>query len=128
MPGKLPPQAPSDRAGWYVAARTASTTTAAASRLPSPARHQRHRLRRRGPDGSAAGGSPFPGWLTPGSVRAIRCLRSAVAGVTVTRGTDSRTVECTSMFQEFLAGGQVDAAVFALRPDYRAMLLAVDGL
>jgi DNA/RNA-binding domain of Phe-tRNA-synthetase-like protein len=30
--------------------------------------------------------------------------------------------------QEFLAGGQVDAAVFALRPDYRAMLLAVDGL
>src|SRR5262249_26864228 len=30
--------------------------------------------------------------------------------------------------QEFLAGGHVDAAVFALRPDYRAMLLAVDGL
>ncbi|MCW3840632.1 phenylalanine--tRNA ligase beta subunit-related protein [Micromonospora yasonensis] len=32
------------------------------------------------------------------------------------------------MLQEFLAGGQVDAAVFGLRPDYRAMLLAVDGL
>jgi len=32
------------------------------------------------------------------------------------------------MLQEFLAGGQVDPAVFALRPDYRAMLLAVDGL
>jgi DNA/RNA-binding domain of Phe-tRNA-synthetase-like protein len=32
------------------------------------------------------------------------------------------------MLQEFLAGGRVDAAVFALRPDYRAMLLAVDGL
>jgi DNA/RNA-binding domain of Phe-tRNA-synthetase-like protein len=32
------------------------------------------------------------------------------------------------MLQEFLAGGHVDAAVFALRPDYRAMLLAVDGL
>jgi DNA/RNA-binding domain of Phe-tRNA-synthetase-like protein len=30
--------------------------------------------------------------------------------------------------QGFLAGGHVDAAVFALRPDYRAMLLAVDGL
>ena len=30
--------------------------------------------------------------------------------------------------QEFLAGGEVDAAVFALRPDYRALLLAVDGL
>jgi DNA/RNA-binding domain of Phe-tRNA-synthetase-like protein len=32
------------------------------------------------------------------------------------------------MLQQFLAGGHVDAAVFALRPDYRAMLLAVDGL
>src|SRR5262249_26684005 len=30
--------------------------------------------------------------------------------------------------QEFLACGHVDAAVFALRPDYRAMLLAVDGI
>ena len=28
----------------------------------------------------------------------------------------------------FLAGAHVDPAVFALRPDYRAMLLAVDGL
>ena len=33
-----------------------------------------------------------------------------------------------AMLQEFLAGGQVDAAVFALRPDYRAMLLAVGGI
>ena len=33
-----------------------------------------------------------------------------------------------AMLQEFLAGGEVDAAVFALRPDYRAMLLAVDGI
>jgi DNA/RNA-binding domain of Phe-tRNA-synthetase-like protein len=32
------------------------------------------------------------------------------------------------MLEEFLAGGQVGAAVFALRPDYRAMLLAVDGI
>jgi DNA/RNA-binding domain of Phe-tRNA-synthetase-like protein len=32
------------------------------------------------------------------------------------------------MLQKFLADGHVDAAVFALRPDYRAMLLAVDGL
>ena len=30
--------------------------------------------------------------------------------------------------QEFLAGACVDAAVFALRPDYRALLLAVDGI
>ncbi len=32
------------------------------------------------------------------------------------------------MLEEFLAGGQVDATVFELRPDYRAMLLAVEGL
>src|SRR5215831_186318 len=38
------------------------------------------------------------------------------------------TVPDVSMLREFLAGGHVDAAVFALRPDYRAMLLAVDGL
>ena len=30
--------------------------------------------------------------------------------------------------EEFLAGARVDPAVFALRPDYRALLLAVDGL
>ena len=36
--------------------------------------------------------------------------------------TDLDTLEA------FLAGAQVDAAVFALRPDYRALLLAVDGL
>ncbi|WP_210480087.1 B3/4 domain-containing protein [Naasia sp. SYSU D00948] len=29
---------------------------------------------------------------------------------------------------EFLAGAHVDPAVFALRPDYRAMLIAVDGI
>jgi DNA/RNA-binding domain of Phe-tRNA-synthetase-like protein len=33
-----------------------------------------------------------------------------------------------AMLDKFLAGGRVDAAVFALRPDYRALLLAVDGL
>lgn len=32
------------------------------------------------------------------------------------------------VLEEFLAGGEVAAGVFALRPDYRAMLLAVDGL
>jgi DNA/RNA-binding domain of Phe-tRNA-synthetase-like protein len=30
--------------------------------------------------------------------------------------------------ERFLAHGRVDAAVFSLRPDYRALLLAVDGL
>jgi DNA/RNA-binding domain of Phe-tRNA-synthetase-like protein len=32
------------------------------------------------------------------------------------------------MLEEFLAGAHVDAAVFALRPDYRALLVAVDGI
>ena len=32
------------------------------------------------------------------------------------------------VLEVFLAGAHVDAAVFALRPDYRAVLLAVDGL
>jgi DNA/RNA-binding domain of Phe-tRNA-synthetase-like protein len=32
------------------------------------------------------------------------------------------------MLEEFLAGASIDAAVFALRPDYRALLLAVDGI
>ncbi len=30
--------------------------------------------------------------------------------------------------EEFLSGARVDAGVFALRPDYRALLLAADGL
>ena len=34
----------------------------------------------------------------------------------------------TDELHRFLAGGRVDAAVFALRPDYRALLLAVDGI
>ncbi len=32
------------------------------------------------------------------------------------------------MLKEFLARAHVDAAVFALRPDYRAMLLTADGI
>ncbi|MDQ0678550.1 DNA/RNA-binding domain of Phe-tRNA-synthetase-like protein [Arthrobacter pascens] len=32
------------------------------------------------------------------------------------------------MIQEFLDGARVEPAVFSLRPDYRAVLLAVDGL
>jgi len=32
------------------------------------------------------------------------------------------------VLQDFLAGATVDAPVFALRPDYRALLLAVDGI
>ena len=31
------------------------------------------------------------------------------------------------MLEEFLAGACVDAAVFALRPDYRALLLAAEA-
>lgn len=37
-------------------------------------------------------------------------------------GRDNRHLE------QFLAGGRVDAAVFALRPDYRVTLIAVDGI
>lgn len=32
------------------------------------------------------------------------------------------------MLQDFLAGGAVDEAVFELRPDYRVLLVAVDGI
>ena len=32
------------------------------------------------------------------------------------------------LLEKFLAGGRVDAAVFGLRPGYRALLVAVDGL
>jgi DNA/RNA-binding domain of Phe-tRNA-synthetase-like protein len=32
------------------------------------------------------------------------------------------------LLEEFLAGAHVDAAVFGLRPDYRALLVAVDGI
>jgi DNA/RNA-binding domain of Phe-tRNA-synthetase-like protein len=32
------------------------------------------------------------------------------------------------LLEKFLAGARVDAAVFGLRPDYRALLVAVDGL
>jgi DNA/RNA-binding domain of Phe-tRNA-synthetase-like protein len=34
----------------------------------------------------------------------------------------------TSSWEKFLDGARVDDAVFALRPDYRALLLAVDGI
>ena len=34
----------------------------------------------------------------------------------------------TGMLEDFLAGACADAAVFALRPDYRILLLAVDGI
>jgi len=37
-------------------------------------------------------------------------------------------VSDAGMLEEFLAGAFVDSAVFALRPDYRALLLAVDGI
>ena len=34
----------------------------------------------------------------------------------------------SARLRSFLDGAQVDGAVFRLRPDYRAMLVAVDGL
>ena len=41
---------------------------------------------------------------------------------------DQRAVSDLGVLRELLAGGHVDAAVFALRPDYRAVLVAVDGV
>ncbi|MBS1879213.1 MAG: hypothetical protein JST31_06855 [Actinobacteria bacterium] len=41
-------------------------------------------------------------------------------------GREPRVAE--RKLQEFLDRAEIDAAVFALRPDYRAMLVAVDGL
>jgi len=37
-------------------------------------------------------------------------------------------VSDTGKLEEFLAGACVAAAVFELRPDYRVLLLAVDGI
>ncbi|MFI7645144.1 B3/4 domain-containing protein [Micromonospora sp. NPDC049460] len=34
----------------------------------------------------------------------------------------------TSILQDFVDGAEVDTAVFMLRPDYRALLIAVDGI
>jgi DNA/RNA-binding domain of Phe-tRNA-synthetase-like protein len=34
----------------------------------------------------------------------------------------------SDLLQAFLDSDQIDAAVFALRPDYRALLVAVDGI
>ncbi len=34
----------------------------------------------------------------------------------------------TSALEQFVQGGRVDAAVFAVRPDYRALVVAVDGI
>jgi hypothetical protein len=41
---------------------------------------------------------------------------------------DQGAVSDLGVLREFLAGGHVDAAVFTLRPDYRAVLVAVDGV
>ena len=42
--------------------------------------------------------------------------------------SNSEVVAEPGRLEEFLAGGRVDAAVHELRPDYRAVLLAVEGL
>jgi NAD(P)H-dependent flavin oxidoreductase YrpB (nitropropane dioxygenase family)/DNA/RNA-binding domain of Phe-tRNA-synthetase-like protein len=55
----------------------------------------------------------------------VRTGRAACVQVTLDGWAVGKVL---GMLEEFLAGGQVDAAVSALRPDYRAMLLAVGGL
>jgi hypothetical protein len=42
--------------------------------------------------------------------------------------TEPREVRGVRELEEFLARAEVDAAVSALRPDYRALLIAMDGL
>jgi DNA/RNA-binding domain of Phe-tRNA-synthetase-like protein len=42
--------------------------------------------------------------------------------------TDPRPVREVPQLEEFLATARIDEAVAALRPDYRALLIAVDGL
>ena len=55
-----------------------------------------------------------------------RCSSRASASATSELGRSS--MADVGALEEFLAGARVDDAVFALRPDYRALLLAVDGL
>src|SRR5689334_12731942 len=43
-------------------------------------------------------------------------------------GTAERGGRDKHHLELFLAGGRVDPAVFALRPDYRVVLIAVDGV
>jgi uncharacterized protein (TIGR03083 family) len=96
----------------------------AAMELTDPMRSQR-RDRLRYPPPSPQARSAFPGrpvapWK-PGQ---------RLPGSWLGTGDKGRTLPVPDLrtLQEFLAGSRVDAAVFALRPDYRAMLLAVDGL
>ncbi len=42
--------------------------------------------------------------------------------------SNSEVMAQPDRLEEFVGGGHVDAAVFELRPDYRAVLLAVDGI
>jgi len=48
--------------------------------------------------------------------------------VNIACGDSLRIVPDTHALDEFLAGGHVAPEVFALRPDYRVLLLAVDGI
>src|SRR6266567_2484794 len=67
--------------------------------------------------------------LTPIRARTRRGSPSPSSSRAWGRDPDRRLpVPDLGMLKQFLADGHVDAAVFALRPDYRAMLLAVDGL
>src|SRR6516225_2849551 len=70
-------------------------------------------------------------WRTPTPIRARGRRGSPWPSSSRAWGRDhDRRLPMPDMaaLQEFLAGGRVDAAVFALRPDYRVLLLAVDGI
>src|SRR5271166_1499971 len=95
---RSPSRSPTSRSPWMPVMRSRSPAT---SPIPTPIRAPRRR------------GSRWPS-SSPGSGRDHHDRRAVMTDVDTLDG--------------FLAGAHVDAAVFALRPDYRAILLAVDGL
>src|SRR5512132_4254676 len=76
--------------------------------------------------------SPFPAtWRTPTPIQARSRPGSPWPSSSRVSGRDPGrrlSVAEVGMTEEVLAAGHVDAAVFALRPDYRAMLVAALGL
>ena len=73
----------------------------------------------------------FPGdchsYANPGTEPARFALAVFEPGVGSGSRVGGSPMPDADLLEAFLDGAQLDAAVFALRPDYRALLLAVDG-
>src|SRR5215472_7387289 len=107
--------------------RRAPRSSCRSSRAPSRSRSRASRSR----SGLATRPRSTATWRTPMPIPARSPRGSAWPSSRRARRRDPGRrlpVPDLGTLREFLAGGHVDAAVFALRPDYRAMLLAVDGL